>query len=86
MASKKTPKAPKEKTPCPVSREEFAKNAKPVVITINGSPVVASVKEFSTGSFGWYLNGKIAIMVGDVAVPTQLGFNLTAVNSKDVPK
>ena len=28
---------------------------------INGVPLIAEVKEFSTGSLGWYLNGKTAL-------------------------
>src|SRR5437868_3182975 len=48
-----------KKTVCPISRAEFRGNAKPTSVTIAGSPLIADVKEFSTGSLGWYLNGKI---------------------------
>lgn len=69
---------------CPISREQFKAHAKPVSLTINGAPCLASVKEFSTGSFGWYLNGKTVIEVNGTAVEVQLGFNLTAVGSKEL--
>ena len=45
--------------------------------------MIAEVKEFSTGSLGWYVNGKTSIKVGDVPCSVQIGFNLTIVNSKE---
>jgi hypothetical protein len=71
---------------CPLSRAEFRAKAKPVKVEINGIPMSAEVKEFSTGSFGWYLNGKTAIDVGGTPVSVQIGMNLTVVGSKDLPK
>ena len=49
------------KTNCPISRAEFRAKAKPVSVTINNVPLQAVVKEFSTGSLGWNLNGKTMI-------------------------
>jgi hypothetical protein len=46
----------------------------------------AMVKEFSTGSLGWYLNGKTTIEVGGTPVSVQIGMNLTIVGSKELPK
>jgi len=74
------------KTSCPVTRAEFIENAQPVEVVINGVPLVADVKEFSTGSLGWYLNGKTTIRVNDKPVSIQIGMNLTVVGSKDLPK
>jgi len=74
------------KTSCPVTRVEFIQNAQPVEVVINGVPLVAEVKEFSTGSLGWYLNGKTTIRVNDRPVSVQIGMNLTVVGSKDLPK
>jgi len=68
---------------CPVTREEFRAGAKPVQVTVNGVPLMAEVKEFSTGSFGWYLTGKVAINVGEKPVSVQIGMNLTVVGSKE---
>jgi hypothetical protein len=75
-----------KKTICPISRHDFRTNAKAVTITINNVPLVAEVKEFSTGSMGWYLNGKTSIDVGGTLVPVQIGMNLTIVGSKELPK
>jgi hypothetical protein len=57
-----------------------------VEIVINGIPQLAEVKEFSTGSLGWYLNGKSTIKVGEKLVTVQIGMNLTIVGSKELPK
>lgn len=74
------------KTTCPISRQDFKKNAKPVEISINGIPLSADAREFSTGSLGWYLNGKTTIKIGDTPVSVQIGMNLTIVGSKELPK
>jgi hypothetical protein len=75
-----------KKTTCPISREQFRENAKAVVIQIGEDQLKADVKEFSTGSLGWYLNGKTRIMVGGVEVAVQIGLNLTIVGSKELPQ
>jgi hypothetical protein len=71
---------------CPVTRAEFRESAQPVKVEINGIPMMAEVKEFSTGSLGWYLNGKTMIDVGGKQVSVQIGMNLTIVGSKELPK
>lgn len=68
---------------CAISRADFVAGAQPVSVVINGQELLAEVKEFSTGSFGWYLNGKTTIRIGDKAVPVQIGMNLTIVGSKE---
>lgn len=73
------------KTNCPVSRAQFRAQAQPVEVVINGIPMTADVKEFSTGSLGWYLTGKTNLKVGDKSVSVQIGMNLTVVGSKDLP-
>lgn len=75
-----------KKTTCPISRPGFRQQAKPVTVTINGIPLQAEVKEFSTGSLGWYLNGKTMIDVGGTPVSVQIGLNLTIVGSKELPQ
>jgi len=75
-----------KKTNCPISRQEFRTSAKTVTITINNVPLQAEVKEFSTGSLGWYLNGKTSIDVGGTLVSVQIGMNLTIVGSKELAK
>jgi hypothetical protein len=74
------------KTTCPITRKHFVENAKAVDVVVNGIPLIAEVKEFSTGSLGWYLNGKTTIKVGETAVSVQIGMNLTIVGSKELPK
>jgi hypothetical protein len=71
---------------CPVTRAEFRESAQPVKVEINGVPMIAEVKEFSTGSLGWYLNGKSVIDVGGKQVTVQIGMNITVIGSKDLPK
>jgi hypothetical protein len=75
-----------KKTNCPISRTEFRANAKPITVQIGQIPLVAEVKEFSTGSLGWYLNGKTSIEVNGVPVAVQIGMNLTIVGSKELPQ
>jgi hypothetical protein len=48
--------------------------------------MTAEVKEFSTGSLGWYLTGKTNLKVGEKSVSVQIGMNLTIVGSKELPK
>jgi len=74
------------KTSCPVTRPEFREQAKAIDVTINGVPMVAEVKEFSTGSLGWFLNGKSAMKLGDKTVTVQIGLNMTIVGSKELPQ
>lgn len=74
------------KTTCPITRPQFRDGAKPVEITINGVPMLADPKEFSTGSLGWYLNGKTVVDVNGTKVTVQVGVNLTVVGSKELPK
>ena len=50
-----------KKTTCPITRVDFRTKAKPVKVVINGVEQEAEVKEFSTGSLGWYLNAKISL-------------------------
>ncbi len=74
------------KTTCPITREQFRTGAKAVSITIAGSSLLAEPREFSTGSLGWYLNGKTVIEINGVPVSVQIGMNLTIVGSKELPK
>ena len=72
--------------PCPITRKQFQENAKPIEVTINGVPMVAEVKEFSTGSLGWNISNKTTVNVGGTPVSVQIGLNLTIVGSKELPK
>jgi hypothetical protein len=75
-----------KKSTCPITRAQFRQHAKPVSVNINNVPLLAEVKEFSTGSLGWYLNGKTTIEINGVLVSVQIGMNLTIVGSKELPQ
>lgn len=74
-----------KKSTCPISRAQFRQGAKPVRVVIDGKEHDAEVKEFATGSLGWYLNTKLSVQIGGVSVPVQVGLNLTIVGSKELP-
>jgi hypothetical protein len=74
-----------KKTSCPITRADFRAKAKAVTVMIGDQRLVAEVKEFSTGSLGWYLNGKTAIDVDGTPVSVQIGLNLTIIGSKELP-
>lgn len=71
------------KTTCPLSRADFLAKAEPLKIDINGFPMIAEPREFSTGSFGWYVNGKATQIVDGKTVSVQVGMNLIVVGSKE---
>ena len=78
------------KTECPVSRAEFKSHAKSMTVAefaaLFTPDTVVEAREFSTGSMGWYLSGKVSVPVNGTKVKTQVGLNLTVVGSKDLPK
>jgi hypothetical protein len=88
--AKATPKAKSSKQlkaagakKCKMSLEDFAKQAAPLTVRIGDIPLMGTVKApFSTGSFGWYVNGKTQIKVGDTLLDVQVGCNITVVGSK----
>jgi hypothetical protein len=71
---------------CPINRDTFPQKATSLPIVINGVPLIAEVKEFSTGSLGWYCGGKLTITVDGKPVKVQVGLNLTIVGSKELPR
>ncbi len=74
------------KSPCPVSKTQFLETAEPVKLMIGNSEIVADKREFSTGSFGWYYNGKTTITVDGKTLSVQVGLNLTVVGSKEAER
>jgi hypothetical protein len=72
------------KTSCPVSRAQFTSTAKALTVAISGQPLSASPKQFSTGSFGFYANGKVTIVVDGQPVQCQVSLNITVIGSKDL--
>lgn len=84
----KTPAAPAEakKAACPITREQFQANVKPILLVINGENKVASPKDFSTGSFGYFFNEKSTVIIDGVPCKVQWNCMGTLVGSKDLPK
>ena len=74
------------KSPCPLSKTQFLDKAEPAKIMIGASELIADKREFSTGSFGWYYNGKTTIMVDGKPLSVQVGLNLTVVGSKEADR
>ncbi|EPX61632.1 hypothetical protein D187_010251 [Cystobacter fuscus DSM 2262] len=74
------------KSPCPVTLSQFLEKAEPLKVTINGQEMLAEVKSFSTGSFGWYINGKTTVTVDGKPVSVQIGMNMTVVGSKEAAR
>ena len=74
------------KSPCPVSLTLFLEKAEAVKVVINGQEMLAEVKSFSTGSFGWYINGKTVITVDGKPLSVQIGMNMTVVGSKEAER
>jgi len=74
------------KSPCPISKTQFLETAEPVKILIGGSELIADKREFSTGSFGWYYNGKTTVTVDGKPLSVQVGLNLTVVGSKEADR
>ena len=74
------------KSPCPISKTQFLDKAEPVKIMIGTQELIADKREFSTGSFGWYYNGKTTITVDGKLLSVQVGLNLTVVGSKEADR
>lgn len=67
---------------CPVTKDQFLKKAKPLAINIDGQLRSADIKEFSSGSFGFYMGDKVTLEIDGVPVKFQCSMNLVAVGSK----
>jgi hypothetical protein len=74
------------KSTCPISRTTFVEKSEPIRVVINGQEMLAEVKEFSTGSFGWNLNGKTVITIEGKPLSVQIGMNMTVVGSKEAER
>ena len=72
------------KTTCPITKEEFEKNAKPIALVIEGITRAVTPREFSTGSFGWHYNEKIVVEIDGVPCKVQVNCSMIVVGSKDL--
>lgn len=77
-------------TKCPISRQEFRERAKPMRITLeyDGKTYTTEVqvKEYESGSLGWSLSDKWVPCLEGRDVKCQIGLNVTAIGSKELPK
>ena len=78
-ARRATPRAP-------CAGGESVDRGEPIKVVINGQEMIANVKEFSTGSFGWNLNAKTVVTIDGKALSVQIGMNLTVVGSKEAER
>lgn len=81
------------KNACPLSRVELRANAPRlrITITVEGDGTVLSdyrnvgVREMSTLSLGYNANGKLVVPCTGTDVDFQVGVNITAIGSKELP-
>lgn len=67
-----------------MTKSAFITTAKPLAVLIDGKPLTASPRKFSTGSVGFFLNGKIDVAMPDgTTVKLQVSASLTAIGSKE---
>ena len=66
----------------PIMLEDFMEQAKPLIINLDSQIKAASPKQFSSGSYGWYMNDKMVFMVNGIPVAAQVNIILTVVGSK----
>jgi hypothetical protein len=76
------------KTVCPITLAKFMSKAANMELTADGKaiPFAAEPKEFSTGSFGWRLDGKHRVEIDGIQVVVQMQGNFIIVNSKDASR
>ena len=72
-----------ENNTCPIGRQQFLDKAKPLTLVIDGKQMVIPLKEFSTGSFGWFTNDKFSIEVDGVVLKIQPSISLVVVKSAE---
>ena len=72
--------------PVPSRRRSSWRKPKPSSSPSATNELIADKREFSTGSFGWYHNGKTTITVDGKPLSVQVGINLTVVGSKEAER
>jgi hypothetical protein len=75
-----------KKTECPITREQFSEGATDLEAEVAGKKLIAPVKEFSTGSLGWYTQEKVYIEIDGKQCLTQCTVSLQIVGSKALPQ
>ena len=77
-----------KKTVCPLTRDEFLENATTVSLDeLNVNGIQGKPKVFSTGSFGYNINGKVTLIVEvdgeEREVRAQVTGNIIIIGSKE---
>lgn len=75
----------KKGTDCPITRAEFREHAEPLTLVIDGNKQFATVKEYDSGTLGWWFGEKITIEINGEPVRVQCSINLMVVGSKQLP-
>mmetsp|Transcript_10218 Transcript_10218/g.16464 ORF Transcript_10218/g.16464 Transcript_10218/m.16464 type:complete len:137 (-) Transcript_10218:24-434(-) len=75
-------KIPKDQKSC-MTKEEFIEAAKELRFELEGSKFSGDARAFSSGSSGWYLGGKIPIIVNGKTLWCQVGMNVSVLGSKE---
>ena len=66
------------------TKTQFLQSAAPLPISINGTPLTAAPKQFSTGSVGYFVNGKVPVtLAGGQVITLQISGSFTVIGSKD---
>lgn len=74
-----------KKTECPITREQFrSKSSSIASMDVHGTECRAKAMEFSTGSFGWNLSGKIKVIIDGEEMMAQVSGNVVVIGSKEV--
>jgi hypothetical protein len=67
-----------------MKKSEFVQTAKPLTVTVNGTPLNAEPRQFKTGSVGYFLCGKVNVQLPDGTIAkVQVGGNFTVCHSKE---
>ncbi len=66
----------------PVPKEFFLSRAKAVPATLGSDRTFVQPREFASGSYGWYYQGKHFVEVGGEVLAVQVGITVTVIGSK----
>ncbi len=69
-----------------MNKKEFMAGAEAFTIQIGEQTLSVDPKKFSTGSVGFFANGKVTLTIGGKPVKMQANINLTTVGSKEWPE
>ena len=73
------------KKACAVTRSEFQQHARAVQVKIGDLAVEAVPKQFSPGSFGFFAQQKVPVVINGKTVMCALQIQMPVVGSKELP-